>query len=331
MTFDVFGFGHPLVDILIQIDERHISELDLRKGTSHLVREEKMRELLQKFDVKEKKIVPAGSCANTIFSLSSLGASVVLCGKIGNDSHGNLYEEILLKDNVRSRIKRSDVDGTGRVVDLVTPDGERTFVVSLGASVTLERHELHDVMDDLKDSRIFHTEAYVVESPVLRESALLLLENAKKNGVEISLDLSDPALIERNLGDLREIVEKYADIVFFNEEEARAFTGLEPEGAIREISKSCKIAVVKLGDKGSIVKPNGSEEIIRIDAMKAKAVDTTGAGDFYAAGFLYGLTRGKDHRTCGEIGSVIAGKIVEQVGTRPPPNLRAVPELGGLL
>ncbi|UCD03082.1 MAG: adenosine kinase [Candidatus Aenigmatarchaeota archaeon] len=331
MAFDVFGFGNVLVDILIQIDDSHIAELDLKKGNFHLAGPGKIRGLLEHFDHQEKKIVPAGSSANTIFALSSLGSDVVLCGKIGEDPHGKMYEDIVLENRIRSRIKRSDVKGTGTVINLVTPDGERTFVVDLGASVTLNRDELHDVLDDLTDSKFMHTEAYVIENPLLRESALHLMDEAKKNGVRISLDLSDPGVIERNLEDLKKIVKDYADIVFFNEDEAKIFTGLGPEEALREISKLCGIAVVKLGASGSLIKPKDSDDIIRIDALKANAVDTTGAGDFYAAGFLYGLSRKKDIKTCGTIGSIIAGKVVEQFGARPPENLRYIPELKGLL
>lgn len=331
MAFDVFGFGNALVDILIQVDDSHISELDLEKGTFHMVGEEKIGELLQKFREKDKKIVPAGSCGNTIFALSSLGADVVLCGKIGKDPHGNLYEEIVLKDNIKSRIKKSSVNKTGTVINLVTPDGERTFVVNLGASITLQKEELHDVDDDIPNSKIFHTTGYVLEDPVLRESALHLMRTAKRNDVKISLDLSDPRLIERNLEDMKKIVKEYADIAFFNVEEAKAFTNLGPEGAVKDISEMCSVAVVKLGPEGSLIKSKGTDDVIRIDAIKSDAIDTTGAGDFYAAGFLYGLSRNKDLKTCGTIGSIIAGKIVEQVGARPPENLKYIPELDGLL
>ncbi len=331
MALDVFGFGNTLVDILIQVDDSHIAELDLKKGTLHLVDEPKMGDLLERFSGTDQRVVPAGSCANTIFALSSLGADVMLCGKIGEDAHGDLYEEIMIRDRVSSGVKRSTDTGTGRVLNLVTPDGERTFLVNLGAALTLKKEELEDVIDDLKTSGIFHTEVYTVAHGDLRDSALHLLDAAKKNKVRISLDLSDSVLIGRNLDFLREVVRKYVDIAFFNEEEAKTFTGLEPEEAVKEISKMCEIAVVKLGPKGSLIKSGESEDVIRIDALRANAVDTTGAGDFYAAGFLYGLSRKRDLRTCGTIGSVIAGKIVEQIGARPPENLRNIPELEGLL
>ncbi len=330
MALDVFGFGNALVDILVQIDDDHIAELDLKKGLFHLVDNSKIEELLRKFESPENKIVPAGSCANTIFALSSLGADVALCGKIGNDPHGKLYEEIVLKDGINSRIKKSHDVGTGRVINLITPDSERTFVVNLGASVTLEKEELHDVLEDVKESGIFHMECYVIEEPVLRESVMYLARAAKENGVKISVDLSDPGVIERNLEYIRQLVEEYADIVFLNEEEAKVFTGLDPDAAVNEISKICETVIVKLGSSGSLVKSKGGE-VVRINAVKASPVDTTGAGDFYAAGFLYGLSRGKDIATCGKIGSIIAGKIVEQIGARPPADLKSMPELEGLL
>jgi sugar/nucleoside kinase (ribokinase family) len=330
MAFDVFGFGNTLVDILIQVDDEHIAELELKKGTLHLVDEPKMQELLERFRESDQQVVPAGSCANTVFALSSLGADVVLCGKIGRDPHGDLYEEVVLKDRVSSRIKRSPDRGTGRVINLVTPDAERTFVVNLGAAVTVRKEELDDVITDIKNSRILHTEAYVLAHGVLRETAVHLISEAKKSGVRVSLDLSDSGIIERNLDFLRDIVREYVDIAFFNEQEAKIFTGLGPGEAVKAISEMCDIAVVKLGSKGSLVKSKDSG-VIRIDAFRADAVDTTGAGDFYAAGFLYGLAKGKDLQTCGRIGSVIAGKVVEQVGARPPPGIKNIPELSGLL
>jgi sugar/nucleoside kinase (ribokinase family) len=331
MVFDVFGFGNILVDILIQIDDKHIAGLNLRKGTLHLADAKRNREVLKRFENDEKKIVPAGSCANTIFALSSLGSDSVLCGKIGNDPHGKMYEDILLKDGVKSMIKKSDTHETGTVINLVTPDGERTFIVDLGASVTLKQDELHDVIEDLANSKILHTTGYSLENPVLRESALHLIKEAKKNGVKISIDLSDPGIIERNLEFLKRVVVDHADMAFFNEEEAKVFTGLEPEEAVKEVSKMCDITVIKLGKQGSLIKSSGVEDVIRIDPIEANAVDTTGAGDFYAAGFLYGLSRNKDMKTSGKIGSIIAGKVVEQMGARPPENLRHIPELKGLL
>ncbi len=332
MAFDVFGFGNALVDIVIQVEDSHVEGFGLKKGHFHLVEDSRMNDILKSLDGRERKIVPAGSCANTIFALSSLGADVVLCGKVGDDPHGKLYEEVVLRDSVRSRLKKSSVSPTGLVINLVTPDGERTFAVNLGASVTVQKEDLSDVSDDLAASRIFHTEGYVLEDPALRKSTLHLMDVAKARGVMISLDLSDPGVIERNLSEMKGIVEKYADIVFLNEHEASVFTGgMDPESALLEISKACDIAVVKLGENGSLVKRKDSASVVRIEAVRAKAVDTTGAGDFYAAGFLYGLSRNRDIATCGRIGSIIAAKVVQQMGARPPVGLGRLPELDGLL
>ena len=331
-SFDVFGFGNALVDIVIQVDDSHILDFGLKKGNFHIVEGGRMKEILKELDGKERKIVPAGSCANTIFALSSLGADVVLCGKVGNDPHGKLYEEVVLKDSIRSRLKKCPVNPTGLVINLVTPDGERTFAVNLGASVTIQKEEIEDVIDDLASSSIFHTEGYVLENPALRRATLHLIEAAKSKGVRVSLDLSDPGVIERNLSEMKSIVERHADIVFLNEREASVFTGgMDPESAVLDISKACDIAVVKLGENGSLVKRKDSASVVRIEAVRAKAVDTTGAGDFYAAGFLYGLSRNKDLATCGKIGSIIAAKVVQQMGARPPAGMRCLPGLKGLL
>jgi sugar/nucleoside kinase (ribokinase family) len=330
--FDVFGFGNALVDILVQVDEAHIEEFNLTKGGFNLVEESRMKAILRGVKGRKKKIVPAGSCANTIFALAALGANVVLCGKIGDDKHGRLYEEIVLKDKVGSKLRKSPMYPTGTVVNLVTPDGERTFAVNLGAAMTLRKEELLDVESEVTRSEIFHTEGYVLENTRLREAAVHLIEVAKKGKVTISIDLSDPGIISRNLEAIREIVHKYADIVFLNEEEARTFTGNpDPEMAVREIAEMCGTAVVKLGANGSLVMERGSAAVLKIYPVKANAIDTTGAGDFYAAGFLYGLSKGKDLRTCGTIGSIIAAKVVEQIGARPPTDLKHLPALKGLL
>jgi sugar/nucleoside kinase (ribokinase family) len=172
----------------------------------------------------------------------------------------------------------------------------------------------------------------VLEDPKLRESALHLIGRARKAGVIISIDLSDPGIIQRNLSEMRAIVEKCADIVFVNEAEARALTGgLSAEPAAYEIARKCGTVVVKIGERGSIIAQHGKKDLIRVEGVKANAVDTTGAGDFYAAGFLYGLCKRKDLATCGKIGSIVAAKVVEQVGARPPPGLRTMLANEGLL
>jgi len=241
-----------------------------------------------------------------------LGGNVVFCGKVGKDKHGDTYEEKIVQNNVKSDIARCKKSITGHAITFITPDSERTFAVHLGAAINLEKEDLF--FDDLKDSKILHVEGYQLEDKKLRDVSMHAMEFAKKNGIRISIDLADPGIISRNKGDIRKIVERYADIVFANEEEAKAFTGKKGVEALNEIGAISEIAVVKLGKEGSLVKKG--DDVYKIEGVKAKAVDTTGAGDMYAAGFLYGLSKGCGIKVCGDLGSYFAAKVVERVGAR---------------
>jgi sugar/nucleoside kinase (ribokinase family) len=172
--------------------------------------------------------------------------------------------------------------------------------------------EHHDVGDDLfNDYNILHIEGYLVQNRALIQRALQL---AKSGGLQVSLDLASFNVVEENLDFLHEMVENYVDILFANEEEAKAFTGLAEEDALHKISEFCQYTVLKLGERGSLIK-NG-DQIIKVSAIKANSLDTTGAGDLYAAGFLFGLIHGLPMEKCGQIGSLLAGKVIEVIGPK---------------
>jgi sugar/nucleoside kinase (ribokinase family) len=205
---------------------------------------------------------------------------------------------------------------TGRAIALVTPDSERTFATFLGAAIELSAGHLSDqdkypAAGVFKNYSFFHIEGYLVQNHELIEHAVKL---AKKNNMMVSLDLASYNVVEANLDFLHGIIDKYVDIVFANEEEAKAYTGLEPEEAVHAIGKQCEIAIVKTGSKGSLIKQGG--EIITIGSIQANPVDTTGAGDLYAAGFLYGLASGKSIPESGKTGSILAGNVIEIMGSK---------------
>jgi sugar/nucleoside kinase (ribokinase family) len=247
-----------------------------------------------------------------LHGIALLGGNVVFCGKVGRDKHGDIYEEKIVQNGVKSNISRCDKSMTGHAITFITPEGERTFAVHLGAAINLQKEDVF--FDDLKESKILHIEGYQLEDKNLREVSLHAMQFAKKNNVKISIDLADAGVVSRNKEDLRKIVKDYADIIFANEEEAYAFSGKKGTEALNEIAKISEMAIVKLGKDGSLVQKG--KEICRIKGIKAKAVDTTGAGDMYAAGFLYGLCKGHDMMICGNLGSYFAAKVVEQVGAR---------------
>ncbi|MBW2984174.1 adenosine kinase [Candidatus Woesearchaeota archaeon] len=312
MKYDVFGIGSAIMDFLIQVHPNELLDLDLKKGQFHLVDELQSKKILDKVKHSEMKIAPGGSCANSLYGIALLGGSVVFCGKVGKDRDGAIYEQKMVDGGVKSQIGKIDTYKTGHAITFITPDSERTFAVHLGASIKLEKEDLF--FDDIKQSKVLHIEGYQLEDPNLRGVALHAMDFASKHKVKISIDLADPGIVKRNRDDLRRLVKKYADIVFANEDEAKALTGKEVIGALNEISNMAEIAILKLGRKGSLVK--SGKDLHEIKPHSVKPLDTTGAGDMYAAGFLYALTHGYKLNQCGNIGSYLAAKVVEKIGAR---------------
>jgi sugar/nucleoside kinase (ribokinase family) len=220
-----------------------------------------------------------------------------------------VFEAELKKLGVVSALKKKQ-GMTGTSVIIITPDSERTMNTCLGVCRLFSKDDVDEGL--LKESKIFHITGYLIDTAP--EAGYHALELAKRNGLTISFDLSDPFLVRAKREELRKVLEEYADIAFLNKEEAKLFTGKEPEEAIKEISGLCKIAIIKLGAEGSLISHEG--KVYRIPGFKAKAIDTTGAGDMYAAGFLFGLTNGYSTEQAGMIASFVAARMVEVVGAR---------------
>ncbi len=308
-TNDVIGLGNALMDLLIEVDDRHLLELNLKKGEFHLVDAVKAQQLLQKIKEQELKmeIVPGGSAANTLKGIALLGGGAILCGKVGKDEHGEMYVQQMNGQGVISRINKHN-STTGHCVTFITPDTERTFSVHLGAALELYPEDILE--EDIAKSKIMHLEGYQLEGKT-KETVLQAISLAKKHDTLISIDLADPGVVRRNKEFFQKLLSD-VDIVFVNEKEAREFTGLEEEDAARELANSCKIAVVKVGEKGSYI--CRGKELVKIGIVKAKAIDTTGAGDSYAAGFLYGYCNKWSLESSGKLGALLAAKVVEQKG-----------------
>jgi sugar/nucleoside kinase (ribokinase family) len=201
---------------------------------------------------------------------------------------------------------------TGRAIALVSPDTERTFATYLGAAMELTAADLNPAV--FKGYGYFHIEGYMVQNHDLLSEAVRL---ASQNGLKISLDLASYNVVDENVAFLHPIVKQYVDVVFANEEESKAYTGLDPVEALSAIANECEVAIVKLGEKGSLIKHH--DVTYKIGEFKINPIDTTGAGDLYAAGFLYGLVNGFDLKSCGRIASVLSAKVIEEVGARMSP------------
>lgn len=246
-----------------------------------------------------------------MYGLGVMGVHSSFIGKVGRDELGNFYEKDMVEAGLTPMLMRSPASPTGTAVALVTPDSERTFATHLGAATELMAGELTN--DHFKGYNILYLEGYLIFNLPLIEQACRL---AKKNRMCVALDLASYNVVNDMLPALKKIVTEYVDIIFANEEEARAFTGLGPVEALDELSKKCYIAVVKTGPDGSWIKRG--DEVIKVDALKVNAVDTTGAGDLYSAGFLYGFSNGFSLDKCGMFGSILAGKVIENIGARMP-------------
>src|SRR3989344_906365 len=306
---DVMALGNIILDFLIEVDENKLLEMDLKKGEMHLVDEQQAHNILKKIEEHQLKIelCPGGSAANTLRGLALLGATVILCGKVGQDKHGQFYVEEIKKQKVQSKLSNHHLP-TGKAITFITPDSERTFSVHLGASLELVKEDVLE--EDIARSKILHLEGYQLEGKT-RDVVLHSIHLAKKHGTLVSLDLADPGVIRRNREHLLEILNK-VDFLFLNEKEALEFTGLEEQEALLELGQYVPTVILKLGVKGSLIL---HEEVIHfIEPFPVKALDTTGAGDTYAAGFLYGFTNSWPIEKAGNLGSLFASKIVETKG-----------------
>jgi sugar/nucleoside kinase (ribokinase family) len=305
----IIGTGNALVDILIRLEnDNMLSDLNLKKGSMQLVDNDFKNTIHQKTTHLPISKASGGSAANTIHGLASLGAETAFIGTVGKDENGIFFTEDLKANKIKPILRISNSE-TGVASTLISPDSERTFGTFLGAASDVAPSDFDENI--FKGYDIFHIEGYLVFNQPLVEKAVKL---AKQQGLVIALDLASFNVVEANLAFLRDITTKYVDIVFANEEEAKAFTGKQPEDAVSEIATMCKIAVVKVGKNGSLVK--SGDKIFKIGAIPSKVIDTTGAGDLFAAGFLYGVANSLSLEKCGNIGAVLAGNVIEVVGAK---------------
>ena len=306
----ILGIGNALTDILAVFpDETMLREYHLPPGSMQHVDLETGNRIWDKLKEVGVKYVPGGSAANTITCTSIFGMPSGFIGKIGNDELGHLYRSSLEQSGVKTTLL-TGTKGSGRAMCFITgANAERTFADYMGAALELVPEDLKPEFFDGYD--YFHIEGYLVQNQDLIRKAVQM---AKEAGCIISIDMASYNVVESNEAFFHNLVEKYIDIVFANESEARAYTKKEPREALDELAEQCRIAIVKVGKDGSMVK--AGDEYHFIDPWPAATIDATGAGDTYAAGFLYAHSLGMPLKVCGEVGSIIAAKVVEVIGTK---------------
>lgn len=307
----ILGIGNALTDILAVLpDDSLLEQYHLPKGSMQHVDMETGDKIWSALKPLGVKYVAGGSAANTIACTSIFGMPSSFIGKIGDDELGLLFKSDQEQYGVRTMLLKSTHSSGRSMVFVSGGNAERTFAVYLGAALDLVPEDLKP--EYFKGFDYFHIEGYLVQNQALIRRAV---ELAKAAGCLISLDMASYNVVESNDAFLHDIVENYVDIAFANETESRAFTKFDnPEAALDELSRHCSIAVVKVGKDGSWVK-SGSEKHY-IGAWPANTIDATGAGDTYAAGFLYAHACGMPLKVCGEVGSIIAAKVVEVIGTK---------------
>jgi len=306
----VIGIGNALTDMLVNLkNDAVLTRFDLAKGSMSLVDATLQTEISKSVAGLPYSLSLGGSAGNTIRAMARLGCEVGFIGKVGRDKTGDFFVQALENLHVEPAVFRG-TERSGKCVSLISPDGERTMVTHLGAALELSAPEIEPDLFDGYDC--LYVEGYLVQNHELIRKAA---RTAKACGLQVAIDLASFNIVAENREFLRELVRDYVDIVFANEDEAKTFTcEAEPLNALQSISEMARLAVVKIGTKGALIKQG--DEVVHVGIMAAaKRVDTTGAGDFYAAGFLAGLCDGLSLRQCGTIGAVTAGKVIEVVGT----------------
>jgi sugar/nucleoside kinase (ribokinase family) len=311
MRKKIIGIGNALMDVVVQLpDNALLGECNLPKGAMIMVDQNTSVNISQKTAHFNRVVAPGGSVANTISGLANLGAASAFIGKVGNDEMGKLYHHELKKIGSNPILFQTETP-TGIAMALGTPDGERTFGTYLGAAVELSPAELSATLFNGYD--IAYIEGYLVQNHDLARKAASL---CKASGMTVAIDLASYNVVAENKDFLDEIIGQYIDIVFANEDEAKAFTGKEPEEAVSVLSKKAGLAIVKIGKEGSLIQQRGERMIHTGIENSFLCIDTTGAGDLYAAGFLHAYASANCLNTCGKAGAIVAGYVVSVYGAR---------------
>jgi sugar/nucleoside kinase (ribokinase family) len=327
-TLDVVGIGNAIVDVLAQAEESFLVTHGLAKGTMTLIDAARADALYAVMGpgVEES----GGSAGNTMAGIASLGGAGAYIGKVRNDQLGEVFRHDITAIGVRfATAPARSGPPTARCLILVTPDAHRTMNTFLGACVDLGPEDIdHEIVEA---AQITYLEGYLFDPPRAKEAFRKAAQLAHSAGRRVSLSLSDPFCVGRHRAEFRDLVEHHVDILFANEAEICSLYETDDfDAAARLVRNHCDVAALTRSEKGSVVVTQDHAHIIEA-AKVARIVDTTGAGDLYASGFLYGLTHGSDLATCGRLGSLCAAEAISHFGARPAETLAGLARRAGLL
>lgn len=326
-NYDIVGIGNALVDIQVQVDDTFIEELGLTKGGMTLNSHEDQEKVLQKLSALPKKVVSGGSAANTIHGLGTLGANAYYVGKVSNDDYGNLYHQDMEVCGVGFGLPQVEDFRTGTSVILITPDAQRTMVTHLGASTLLDTPNIN--MEAIKNSKYLYVEGYLFTQEPTRSAAIEAAHYAKEQGIPIAFTLSDAFVVNTFYEPIKDFVETYADILFCNEVEALAFSKTQDsQEAFIMMSDLANNIFLTRAENGAWAahKRFGKIEQAQVKSFNVNAIDTTGAGDLFAAGAIHGLLHNKNIEESAILGSYYAAQVVSSLGARLPSNVHTQAE-----
>jgi len=315
--YHVYGIGNALVDMEFKVEDQFLESLNIDKGVMTLVNADQQNALYNSLKGLKGKKASGGSAANTVIAISHFGGNAFYSCKVANDDTGGFYVKDLESAGVTTNLQSQRENGiSGKCIVMVTPDAERTMHTFLGISETVSSKELNP--DAISASEYLYLEGYLVTSPTGRAAAVEARNIAEAKGTKTALTFSDPNMVEFFRDGLAEMIGDGVDLLFCNEQEALTWSGKNQVGdaanALKDIAKSFAIT---LGNQGALI--YDGNELFKVDAVPANAVDTNGAGDIFAGAFLYSLTHGQGFQSAGNFASQAASRLVSQFGPRLEP------------
>ncbi len=316
--YDVTAIGNAIVDVLAHSEDKFLEEQRLAKGAMSLITSDEAQYLYGLMGAGVE--ASGGSAANTVSGIAGLGGRAAFIGKVANDELGQVFAHDIQAVGVAfDTTPMPAPPPTARCLIFVTPDAQRTMQTFLGACAELGPEDVNEAL--IRDSKVVFLEGYLFDPPRAKEAFRKAARVAAEAGRKVSLTLSDPFCVERYREEFLDLVQNHVDILFANEVEITSLYQVDSfDEALQKVKGHCEIAALTRSEKGSVV--ISGEELHIIDAEKVNVIDTTGAGDAYAAGFLYAYTQGKDLRTCGRYGGMLAAEAISHYGARAEADLK---------
>jgi sugar/nucleoside kinase (ribokinase family) len=318
-TYDVAAVGSPIVDVLAPVDDKFLLDHNIAKGVTTLIDDHRAAQLRAALGAPRE--IAGGSAANTIAGLASLGGRCVFEGKVRNDRHGMLFATSMKELGVHyATPPAEDGPATAMCMIAVTPDGDRSMSTYLGAARELSTDDIDE--REIGAAAVLYIEGYLWDAPKAKAACLKAIKQARRAGTKVAFTLSDPFLVGRYREEFVAALSDL-DIIFANEEEAKALFEVDSFDSVLQAARSSwhGIAALTRSEKGCVIAQRS--EVHVVDAWPIKrVVDTTGAGDLFAAGFLYGLTRGRPLAQCGKLATLCAAEVISHYGARPEVSLK---------